>query len=165
MKTTAIALAADYDKLQHLVETGEFTAEDIADTLEGIEGIMGDKLDAIMIHVRNLEGQANTLGEESKRLAERKKSFERQGKDLKKYVLTCLLAADLDKLKTVKNTFTAAKGRASVVIDDESKIPDSLVDVQTIVSPDKKAIKEALENGIEVPGARIEIGERSLMVR
>ncbi|EOH3237522.1 siphovirus Gp157 family protein, partial [Morganella morganii] len=53
----------------------------------------------------------------------------------------------------------------SVVIDDESLIPDSLVDVQTIVSPDKKAIKEALENGIAVPGAHIEIGERSLMVR
>lgn len=65
----------------------------------------------------------------------------------------------------MKNTFTAAKGRASVVIDDESLIPDSLVDVQTIVSPDKKAIKEALENGIAVPGAHIEIGERSLMVR
>ncbi|AUU01890.1 siphovirus Gp157 family protein [Morganella morganii] len=165
MSTTAIALAADYEKLQRLVETGEFTPEEIADTLEGIEGALGDKLDAIMIHVRNLEGQANTLGEETKRLADREKSFKRQAKDLKKYALTCLLASGQDKLKTVKNTFTAAKGRASVVIDDESLIPDSLVDVQTIVSPDKKAIKEALENGIAVPGAHIEIGERSLMVR
>lgn len=165
MSATAIALAADYEKLQRLVETGEFTPEDIADTLEGIEGALGDKLDAIMIHVRNLEGQANTLGEEGKRLADRKKSFERQAKDLKKYALACLLASGQDKLKTVKNTFTAAKGRASVVIDDESLIPDSLVDVQTIVSPDKKAIKEALENGIAVPGAHIEIVERSLMVR
>ncbi|MCU6225954.1 siphovirus Gp157 family protein [Morganella morganii] len=165
MSTTAIALAADYDKLQQLVETGEFTPEEIADTLEGIEGALGDKLDAIMFHVRNLEGQANTLGEEAKRLADRKKSFELQAKNLKKCALICLLTAKLDKLKTTRNTFTAAKGRASIVIDDETKIPDSLVDVQTIVSPDKKAIKEALENGIEVPGAHIEIGERSLMVR
>ncbi|HAS8352794.1 siphovirus Gp157 family protein [Morganella morganii] len=165
MSTTAIALAADYEKLQRLVETGEFTPEEIADTLEGIEGALGDKLDAIMIHVRNLEGQVNTLGEEAKRLADRKKSFERQAKDLKKYALTCLLASGQTTLKTVKNTFTAAKGRASIVIDDESLLPNELVDVQTIVSPDKKAIKEALENGVEVPGARIEIGERSLMVR
>lgn len=35
--TTAIALATNYEKLQQLVETGEFTAEDIADTLAGIE--------------------------------------------------------------------------------------------------------------------------------
>ena len=36
--TTAIALATNYEKLQQLVETGEFSPEDIADTLEGIEG-------------------------------------------------------------------------------------------------------------------------------
>lgn len=28
-----------------------------------------------------------------------------------------------------------------------------------------KRIKEALENGIEIPGAHLEVGERSLMVR
>lgn len=71
-KTTAITLATNYEKLQQLVETGEFTAEDIADTLEGIEGELGDKLDAIMHHVRNIEGQAKTLDEESKRLSDRK---------------------------------------------------------------------------------------------
>lgn len=71
-KTTAIAMAADYSKLQLLVENGEFTAEDIADTLEGIECELGDKLDAIMLYARNLEGQAKTLDEESKRLADRK---------------------------------------------------------------------------------------------
>lgn len=71
-KTTAIAIAADYSKSQQLVETGEFTAEDIADTLEGIECELGDKLDAVMLYARNLEGQAKTLDEESKRLSDRK---------------------------------------------------------------------------------------------
>ena len=37
--TTAIALATNYEKLQQLVETGEFSPEDIADTLAGIEGV------------------------------------------------------------------------------------------------------------------------------
>lgn len=163
--TTAIALAADYEKLQQLVETGEFSPEDIADTLESIECAIGDKLDAIMIHVRNIEGQAKTLADESKRLTDRKKSFEIQVKNLKKYALDCLLKSGMDSLRTTKNTFTARKGIANVIIDDESKLPDELVDVQTITAPDKKAIKEAIENGIDVPGAHIEIGERSLQVR
>ncbi|KMW73681.1 siphovirus Gp157 family protein [Photorhabdus luminescens subsp. luminescens] len=165
MTTTAIALAADYEKLQQLVETGEFSSEDIADTLESIECTIGDKLDAIMIHVRNIEGQARTLADESKRLTDRKKSFERQVKNLKKYALDCLLKAGMDSLRTTKNTFTARKGLMNVIIDDESKLPDELVDVQTITAPDKKAIKEAIENGINVPGAHIEIGERNLQVR
>ncbi|MDH2321395.1 siphovirus Gp157 family protein [Providencia rettgeri] len=164
-KTTAIAMAADYSKLQQLVETGEFSPEDVADTLEGIECELGDKLDAIMLHARNLEGQAKTLDEESKRLADRKKSFENQVKNLKKYALDCLLTSGKDKLKTTKNTFTARAGVVRVIIDNEAALPDELVDVQTITAPDKKRIKEAIENGIEIPGAHLEVGDRSLMVR
>lgn len=164
-KSTTIDLANRYDKLQQLVESGEFSSEDIADTLEGIEGELGDKLDAIMIYTRNLEGQAKTLDEEAKRLADRKKSFENQAENLKKYALECLLRTGLDKLKTVKNTFTARQGSIKVVIDNEALLPDKLINVQTITAPDKKAIKEAIENGTDVPGAHLETGERSLMVR
>ncbi|MEX2953510.1 siphovirus Gp157 family protein [Serratia fonticola] len=166
MSTTAIALASDYAKLQQLVETSdELTPEMIADTLEGIEGALGDKLDAAYTYVRNLEGLAKTVDEEVKRLADRKKSFENRAKSIRQYVLTCLLASGQDKLKTVANTFTARKGSVSVVIDNVDLLPDELVAVQTLVAPDKKAIKEAIENGVDVKGAHIEIGERTLMVR
>ena len=73
MSTTAIALAADYAKFHELVEiSDDLTPEMIADTLEGIEGALGDKLDAAFIHVRNIEGQADTLAAEIKRLTDRK---------------------------------------------------------------------------------------------
>lgn len=166
MSITAIALASDYAKLQQLVETSdELTPEMIADTLEGIEGAMGDKLDAAYSHVRNLEGLAKTVDDEIKRLGDRKKSFENRAKQIRQYVLMCLLASGQDKLKTTTNTFTAAKGRASVIIDNQDLLPDELVTVQTLVAPDKKAIQEAIENGVEVKGAHIEIGERTLRVR
>lgn len=58
MSINAIALAADYAKFQKLIETSDdLTPEMIADTLEGIEGALGDKLDAAFIHVRNIEGK------------------------------------------------------------------------------------------------------------
>ncbi|HFJ4329017.1 TPA: siphovirus Gp157 family protein [Serratia liquefaciens] len=166
MSTTAIALAADYAKFQELIETSEdLTPEMIADTLEGIEGALGDKLDGAFTYVRNLEGLAKTVDEEVKRLTERKRSFENRAKSIRKYVLACLLASGQDSLKTTTNTFTARKGVASVVIDNADLLPDELVTVQTLVAPDKKAIKEAIENGVDVKGAHIEIGERSLQVR
>ena len=95
----------------------------------------------------------------------------------------------MDKLKTAKNTFTARKGSVSVIIDNVEKIPDEidgvqLVDVKMVTIPDKKAIKEIIESAqaaaaqitadggeipeelLEpVPGAHLEIGERSLQVR
>ncbi len=166
MTTTAIALANDMQKLQQLLETSDdITPEMIADTMEGIEMALADKLDAAYIHVRNLDGLAKTCDEEAKRLAERKKSFENRAKSIKQYVLNCMLTAGLDKLKTTTNTFTARKGVASVIIDNEALLPDEMVAVQTLIAPDKKAIKEAIENGVDIPGAHIEIGARSLQVR
>lgn len=166
MSTTAIALAADYAKFQELIETSEdLTPEMIADTLEGIEGALSDKLDGAFTYVRNLEGLAKTVDEEIKRLTDRKKSFENRAKSIRKYVLSCLLASGQDSLKTTTNTFTARKGVASVVIDNIELLPDELVTTQVLTAPDKKAIKEAIENGVEVAGAHIEIGERSLQVR
>ncbi|CAI0822963.1 siphovirus Gp157 family protein [Serratia proteamaculans] len=166
MSTTAIALAADYAKFQELIETSDdLTPEMIADTLEGIEGALGDKLDGAFTYVRNLEGLAKTVDEEVKRLTDRKKSFENRAKSIRKYVLSCLLASGQDSLKTTTNTFTARKGVASIVIDNIELLPDELVTTQVLTAPDKKAIKEAIENGVEVAGAHIEIGERSLQVR
>lgn len=185
--TTAIAIAADMSKLQALLENEDgsgLSAEMIADTMEGLELQLGDKLDAVFVHVHNLEGLAKTCDEEAKRLAARKKSFEGKITNLKNYVLQCLLAAGQDTVKTAKNTFTARKGAINVVIDNVDLLPDDLVTVETVVTPDKKAIKEAIESsqaaaaqitadGGEipeellnpVPGAHLEIGERSLQVR
>ncbi|HEY4437644.1 MAG TPA: siphovirus Gp157 family protein [Lelliottia sp.] len=163
--TTAISIAANMTNLLALVENGEFTFEDIADTLEGEELALGDKFDGIMSLVRNLEGQANTVGDEVKRLSDRKKSFETQAKNLKTYILSCLQAAELKTFKTERNTLTVRKGSISVVIDNVDQLPDELVDVATVVSPDKKKIKEAIEAGEEVKGAHLETGAESLQVR
>ena len=122
--TTAIAIAADMSKLQALLENEDgsgLSAEMIADTMEGLELQLGDKLDAVFVHVRNLEGLAKTCDEEAKRLAARKKSFEGKIINLKNYVLQCLLAAGQDTVKTAKNTFTARKGAINVVIDNVDK--------------------------------------------
>lgn len=116
----------------------------ITDTLEGIEGELADKLDAIMVIARNNLGHAKTCDEEIKRLAERKKSFENKDKTLRKYILSCLLAANLDKLKTPKNSFTARKGSVSVVIDNEKLLPDELVTVRRLLLRTKKPSKKRL---------------------
>ena len=182
--STAIAIAKEYASLIDLLETAdELTPEMIADTLEGMEGELGDKLDAMMVICRNLQGNANTCAEEMSRLATRKE------KAIRKHMLTCLQAAGLDKLKTAKNTFTDAQGAIRVIIDSKDKIPDeyegvSLVDVETVITPNKRAIKEVIESAEAVaaeilargetppaellnpvPGAHLERGERSLRIR
>lgn len=163
--TTAIAIAANMNKLLALVEAGEFSPEDIADTIEGEELALGDKFDGIMSLVRNLECQAKTVAEEAARLSDRKKSFEGQAKNLKGYILKCMQAAELKSFKTERNTLTVREGSLSVIIDDENQRPDELVSVVTVVAPDKNTIKAAIEAGTEVKGAHLEVGAETLQVR
>ncbi|MBA1932226.1 siphovirus Gp157 family protein [Escherichia coli] len=188
--STAIAIAKEYASLIDLLETAdELTPEMIADTLEGMEGELGDKLDAMMVICRNLQGNANTCAEEMSRLATRKTSFLGNEKAFRNHILSGLQAAGLDKLKTAKNTFTDAQGAIRVIIDSKDKIPDeyegvSLVDVETVITPNKRAIKEVIESAEAVaaeilargetppaellnpvPGAHLERGERSLRIR
>ncbi|HAU4338165.1 TPA: siphovirus Gp157 family protein, partial [Serratia marcescens] len=66
MSTRTIDLAIEMKKLQALAEDGELTPEMIKDTLEGLEGMIGDKLDATIAVVRGFEGQANVCDAESK---------------------------------------------------------------------------------------------------
>ncbi|WP_413722409.1 siphovirus Gp157 family protein [Sodalis sp. RH23] len=126
---------------------------------------IADKFDATYSLVRNLDGLAKNCDEEAARLSARKKSFETQAKNLKNYILNCLLAATQDSLNTTSDTFTAAKGSARVIIDNESQLPDEFVDISVITAPDKKAIKDAIDTGVIVPGAHIETSPRSLRVR
>ncbi|BEM47741.1 hypothetical protein SME17J_12350 [Serratia marcescens] len=167
MSTRTIDLAIAMKKLQALAEDGELTPEMIKDTLEGLEGMIGDKLDATMTVVRGFEGQASVCDAESKRLAARKKSWDNQAGLLRKYILECLLTSGSDTIKTDLNTFTARKGSPSLVIDDEELLPDDYVESFTeVVNRVKKdELKKAILAGTEIKGAHIETSPRSLQVR
>lgn len=161
----AIDIAANMKKLLALVETGEMSAEDIADTLEG-EGLeLADKLDATMSAARYLEGQAAIVAEEIARLTARKKSFDGQAKSVKAYILQCLITAEQKTLKTEFNTFTVRKGATSLVIDNVDDLPDEYVSTEVKTTADNKKVKAALEAGENIKGAHLETGPESLQVR
>jgi hypothetical protein len=167
MSTRTIDLAIEMKKLQELAEDGELTPEMIKDTLEGLEGMLGDKLDATMAVIRGFDGQASVCDAESKRLAARKKSWENQSGLLKKYILECLITSGSDTVKTDLNTFTARKGSPSLIVDDEELLPDEYIEAYTeVINKVKKdELKKAILSGVEIKGAHIETGPRSLSVR
>jgi hypothetical protein len=67
-----------------------------------------------------------------------------------------MLASGITEIKAIDGTFAAriGKGRESIVVDDESKLPDYCFVVERRVS--KTAIREALDSGDAIIGAHIE---------
>lgn len=167
MSTRTIDLALEMKKLQELAENGELTQEMIADTLEGLEGMLGDKLDATMSVVRDFLSNVEKCDSESKRLAERKKMWTNQAELLKKYMLDCMITAGSKTVKTATNTFSARKGSERLVVDDEELLPDDFVESYTQIVNKVKSdeLKKALQAGTEIKGAHLETGPQSLAVR
>lgn len=187
MSTRTIDLALEISKLESLAaEGGELTPEMIADTLEGIEGMLEDKFDATMSVIRGFTDKAESCKKEAARVAERKKHWDRQADLLKRYLLQCLQASNRTTFKTTLNTFTARKGGVSLKIDNVDLLPDEFVDSHTevITTPKTDELKKALQDNaakIEalraageeltpellnaIPGAHLETGEPTLQVR
>ena len=186
MSQRTIDLAVEINKIIALGDSGEMDQQTIADTLEGIEGMMEDKFDATMSVIRQFEANKKACKEEVARLNERSKHWERQATQLKKYLLECLQATGRKSFKTVTNTFSIRAGGLSLVIVDVDQLPDDYVTSRTeiihdvdnesikkILTENLKAIEAMRANGQEptpeqlnlIPGARLDRGESSLSVR
>ena len=159
-------LTSDYLKLLELAEDPETDPEALADTMEGIEGALEDKLDSYAYVLSSLDGDINTVDTEIKRLQDIKKSLVNNKDSIKKNMYSSMVALDMRKIKTAKHQFTIAKngGKLPVVIYD-GITPEYVPEEYRVTKYDfdKDAIRAALENGDFIPFA--ELGERGESLR
>ena len=133
--------------------------EVVADTLEALEGELIQKGQAVAAFALNLSAEIDAIKAVEKRISERCKALEKRADSLREYLRTNMEKAGISEIKALDGSFTAklAKGRPSVVIDDESLIPDDSEFVRWKREISKTAIADAIKNGQDVPGAHIEV--------
>src|SRR5699024_12069648 len=90
-------LSDNYQQIQAMIEDGE---EGLEDTLESLEDAIEDKAIGYAKVMRNLEGQANAIKEEEKRLSERRKALENNIKRMKESLQDAMLLNGKRKIKT-----------------------------------------------------------------
>lgn len=154
-------IATEYQNFLEAIENGEIPEEAIADTLESIISIFEDKADNIACLIKNMSAEAEAIKAEESKLAERRKAKEKQVDRLKEYLSDTLLASGYTKLETARNKITFRKSE-SVAVDDEAEfIKWAMGNEDTYLTYkdptiNKTAVKDALKNGIELNGVRIE---------
>lgn len=155
-------LTQNYLNLLELLENPDIPKEMIESALEEVEGNFEDKADNIAKLIRSLEADIKGYKDEEDRLSNRRKTLENKVKGLKEYLESSMIALGKKNIKGKIFTMSINKNRPSVVIDDINKLPKEYKKVEE--KEDKEKIKESFDNGIEVPGARIEQKE-SLRIR
>lgn len=147
----AIRAALDHIELDE--ETGEILN---ADNLHAVEAEASEKIEATALYLRELDAEAKAAKDEADRMIARVKSMQKRSDYLKSMLLDALHATG--KVKTGRVTVSIRTTKA-VEIAEGADLPEAYTTVKTTVSPNKVAIKQALLDGVEVPGCHLEARE------
>lgn len=134
-------------------ETGEILS---SDALHAVEAQAAEKIEATALYLRELDAEARAAKEEADRMLDRVKSMQKRSDYLKAMLLDALHATG--KVKTARVSVSIRTTQA-VAIDEGANLPEAYTTVKHIVSPNKVAIKQALLDGVEVPGCHLEARE------
>ena len=135
-------------------ETGEFLEDKFVELMEGYEADRSVKIENIALLIKDLLADAEMIKAEEKRLADRRKSKENKAEHLKNYLAASLRKSGDNKFESPKCALSFRK--SIIVVCDNDKLDKKYMNEKIEYSPDKKAIKEAIQNGTEVAGAYLE---------
>lgn len=150
-------LATEYRALADRLHDLDLPDEVIADTLESESGDLMEKGTNVAKVFRNLEAMADQIKQAEKQMADRRKALEKRAERLKTYLHTNMEKAGISKIESPWFVISIKKNPASVVVDDESEIPDDYMrEIPARFEPDKAIIKSAIQEGYTVPGCHLE---------
>jgi Gp157 protein len=122
----------------------------LLDTLEGLSDL-NEQIAALVRDAVRAKAMANALKLIIDDNVSRKLRFEAKSERLRALALYALTEAGIPKVDAPDMTISQAPGRPSVIITDESLVPDEFCKIER--TPVKNVIAEALKSGRFVPYA------------
>lgn len=161
--TTLFELTKEQHQVLNLVENGNLSQEEVADTLEALQMEIEDKVTAYCHVNRKLSSELEMLVNEEKRIKELKTQKQNEVSRLKQQLKLAMQNAGMAKIDVGLFKVSTRKGVDSVNVIDQDKLPSQFL--KTTVAPDKTAIKAALKAGEKLDGAELVTGESSLIIK
>ena len=140
-------------ELQKELEREE-DAEIKQDLQELIAIELKNKSNNIVYVIKNLEGNNVAIDAEIERLQQLKKRNSSNIDKIKSNILWFMQQNNVDTIKSDLATFSLRKSE-STDIENIEQIPQEFITIKQTFVPDKTAIKKAIKEGIEVPGAKV----------
>lgn len=156
---TLYELTDAYKSIFDAVMDDDADLDMLEDTLQCVEAAMEVKADNMVRFVKSLEAEAAACDAEIKRLTDRKRTRANKIERIKKYLLSQMQAAGIEKIQGSLFTVRLQKNPEALNILDEKLIPTGyLTIIPAREEVNKAAVKAALKLGVEVPGAELTQG-------
>lgn len=160
--TALYDIAREYRDAAEKLADLDLDEQTVADTLESMGGELEVKATNVAFFARNLEALAASIKEAEAGMAARRKAIEHRAHRMRDYLLNCMQLAGVQKIESPYFKLAQRENPPAVVIDEPGLIPAEYMrqPEPPPPSPDKAAIKAAIQHGKEVPGAHITRGVR-----
>ena len=156
-------LTNDYENVLNMLYNEEIDEQMILDTLESIEGAIEDKADGYAKIIKELEAKKNARKEEAKRLTDSAKIFENRVNTLKQNLYNTMKQTGKTKFATNLFTFNIATNGGKQALSIDGEVPEEYT--KTVIENDIDKIRQALENGKNLPFAHLEPRGESLRIK
>lgn len=130
---------------------------------EDARAIVATKATAVAAYVLETERQADYLKTYAKEVTERAKTAEKRAAWLRQYLATHMAGAGITKIADERGLFSATLdvGRdKSVDVFDADQVPSDYMREVVKYEADKTLIRKAIDDGFDVPGARVVARDR-----
>lgn len=161
-------LTSKQKELMDLVESGDISSEDAADTFEGMQGELNDKINDYLFVRRDMLDTISNIEAEVERLSELKKVKQNQVKALTERLKNNLEGVNQTKFDTGLFKGHFRNGGKSLKVHKSDMIPDKFVKTSITEKVDAAQLKKAIESGevtLSSDIAEIVTGESSLIIK
>lgn len=136
-----------------------------SDTLEAVIGQFEIAAQDVIAGYLNQTAVSDMLEQHIKAAQAKLTARRRKETDLKARIAGHMQNAGIHKIEAADGTFTASFRKSTATeIDDESQIPQEYIKQTITESIDKTAIKKAIQDGKEIPGAKL-ITRQNLQIK
>ena len=150
--TALYELTAEFKAVAERLEEMELDAVTIRDTLDGYSADFDNKVIAIASLIRNIEATATAIKEAEDQMATRRKALNNRAAWLREYVISNMKAIGKEAVDCPLFSVKVRTNRPSVIVEDNAFIPLKYRIEKNVVTPDKKALLQALESGEQLEG-------------
>ena len=156
-------LKENYKQIEEMLYEEEIDEKLILDTLESIEGEIEDKADNYAKIIKELEAKRDARKNEAKRLNDSAITFDNRIKSLKQNLFNTMKETGKTKFTTNLFAFNIVKNGGKQAIEIDGEVPEQYT--KTIIENDTDKIRQALENGENLPFAHLKARGESLRIK
>uniref|UniRef100_A0A6M3J1U2 Uncharacterized protein n=1 Tax=viral metagenome TaxID=1070528 RepID=A0A6M3J1U2_9ZZZZ len=142
-----------HKQLQRLMDEFDDDSREAAFyALNAYEAEFKTKATNVAAVIANAQVMHDNIKNLEERLCARRRRIAKKIEWLKEYLMENMKAMDIRKIESLQFDIILRKKPMSVFVMPGTELPPELLRVKTTTEPDKKALKELLESGAELPG-------------